>query len=118
LSDPCSATTLAEQQQDTTAPTPVLWEVTPYETGGGQDTYANMTAQVATDASPPVEYYFECDGVPSLNSGWRTEADGGRVWNNVYIGNAHQQLGFRFRVRDSASPRNVSSWSTTEHTPP
>jgi subtilisin family serine protease len=94
---------------DTNPPTPVAWEVPPFETGSGLNAYANMTAAEATDpeGNGPVEYYFECDGVPGLNSGWITD----REWNNVYIGPAHQYLFFHFRVRDSLG--NTSNWSTS-----
>jgi subtilisin family serine protease len=94
---------------DTNPPTPVAWEVPPFETGSGLNAYANMTAAEATDpeGNGPVEYYFECVGVHSLNSGWTTE----RVWNDVYIGPAHQYLLFHFRVRDSLG--NTSAWSTS-----
>ena len=107
-SDPCSATTPAETQQNT-APHPVDWEVEPFETGSGMDAFANMTAAVATDDenNDPVEYYFECVDIPSINSGWTTE----RVWNNVPIGRAGQGLEFHFMVRDSLG--KMSNWSTS-----
>jgi hypothetical protein len=107
------ANTPAEEEPppppDTNPPTPVAWEVPPYETGSGLDAYANMTAAEAIDpeGNGPVQYYFECVSIPSINSGWTTE----RVWNNVYIGRAGQFLYFHFRVRDNLG--NTSSWSTS-----
>ncbi|MFZ0033988.1 MAG: S8 family serine peptidase [Sedimentisphaerales bacterium] len=105
-----SATTpVAPPPVDHNPPAPVAWEVRPFETGSGLDAFANMTAAQATDPEgSAVQYYFECVGIPSINSGWMTE----REWNNVSIGRAGQFLYFHFRVRDSASPTpNVSSWS-------
>jgi hypothetical protein len=93
--------------EDTNPPVPVAWEIPPFETGSRLNAYANMTAVEATDleGNGPVEYYFECDGVPHVNSGWMTE----REWNDVYIGPAGQYLLFHFRVRDSLG--NTSEWS-------
>lgn len=108
-SDPCSATTPEEgEPPDTNPPAPVAWEVAPYETGGGMDAYANMTAAEAIDAEGNgVLYYFECVKIPSINSGWTTE----RVWNDVPIGRTLQGLKFHFRVSDNLG--NTSGWSTS-----
>ncbi len=109
-SDPASATTTAEEPlPDTNPPINVVWEVAPYETGGGLYAYANMTAAEAIDleGSDPVEYYFECVKPNSINSGWTTE----REWNNVSIGREHQYLYFHFRTRDSLG--NTSGWSVS-----
>jgi hypothetical protein len=105
-STPGSATTPAFANQP---PAPVIWEVEPYETGGGMNAYANMTAAEAIDpeGNDPVEYYFECVDAPSLNSGWMTD----RVWNDVPIGREGQFLYFHFRVRDSLG--ETSNWSTS-----
>ncbi len=111
-----SATTLEEGEEpevDTNPPTPVEWEVLPFETGGGLNAYANMTAAEATDpeGNGPVQYYFECDDdeLRWVNSGWTEE----RVWNNVPIGPSGKYLMFHFKVRDNAEPRNESNWSTS-----
>ncbi|GAI06681.1 unnamed protein product, partial [marine sediment metagenome] len=112
-SDPCSATTPEEEEppppEDTNPPAPVAWEVAPYETGSGLNAFANMTAAEATDpeGNGPVLYYFECVGIPSINSGWTTE----QVWNNVPIGRQNQFLYFHFRVSDNLG--NMSGWSTS-----
>jgi predicted outer membrane repeat protein len=108
-----SATTPEEEEPppppDTNPPAPVAWEVAPYETGGGLYAYANMTAAEAIDpeGNGPVQYYFECVSITSINSGWTTE----QVWNDVYIGRENQFLYFHFRVRDNLG--NTSSWSTS-----
>jgi len=95
---------------DTNPPVPVEWEVLPYETGGGLEAYANMTAVEATDpeGNGPVMYYFECVDVPAYNSGWTTE----REWNNYPIGRSGKLYQFHFKVRDNLL--NESSWSTSE----
>jgi hypothetical protein len=99
----------AQQWPPNQAPTPVVWEVEPYETGGGLDAYANMTAVEAVDpeGNNPVEYYFECVDIPSLNSDWMTN----RVWNDVYIGRAGLGLRFHFKIRDSLG--RTSHWSSS-----
>ncbi|MFA5239603.1 MAG: hypothetical protein WC476_07860 [Phycisphaerae bacterium] len=86
-------------------PSPV-WEVAPYETGSGT-CYANMSAEEATGGCPPIEYYFERVGTPSVNSGWTTN----RVWNNVPLPGCGQFPYFHFKVRDSVG--NTSGWSTS-----
>jgi hypothetical protein len=91
---------------DTNAPSPVIWEVPPYETGGGLDAWANMTAAEAIDAEGHgVWYYFECADMPgTFHSGWQRE----RQWT-VYVGRAYQGLKFHFKVKDDIG--NVSGWS-------
>ena len=92
---------------DTTAPAPVLWQVAPYETGGGMSAYANMTAAEAIDAGGNgVLYYFECTSIHSINSGWTPDP----IWNDIPIGRQNQFLYFHFRVRDNLG--NTSGWST------
>ena len=79
FSDPCSATTLPTGPPpppvDTNPPTPnpSLWATYPqlYYTGDGFVRH-QMTAVVATDASPPVMYYFQCVGGGGTSSGWIT----------------------------------------------
>lgn len=110
-SDPCSATTPAEPPpEDTNPPEPVEWEIEPYETGGGLNAYANMTAAEAIDPEGNgVQYYFECVSIPSINSGWMDE----REWNSVSIGRSGQFLYFHFKVRDLSPNLNESGWSTS-----
>ncbi len=113
-SDEADATTPAEEEPppppDNNPPTPVAWEVYPYETGGGMDAYANMTAAEAIDleGNGPVEYFFQCEEVSQYNSGWTED----RVWNNYPIGRAGKMFHFHFKVRDSLG--NESAWSTSE----
>jgi hypothetical protein len=99
----------------TTLPTP------PYETGSGDNAYAHMTAQVATDPEGSgVQYYFQCVDVPGIFSGiCGAEAVGySSGWINdpqwdVCIGRAGQGLEFRFKVRDLSPDLKESGWSTT-----
>jgi hypothetical protein len=99
-----------EPSDDTNPPAPVLWEVVPWESGGGFNAFANMTAAEAFDPEGAgVEYKFQCVDIPSINSGWTPD----RVWNNVPIGAALRGLRFRFRVRDTSPNLNRSVWSTT-----
>ncbi|MGA1979452.1 MAG: hypothetical protein ABSG99_02650 [Sedimentisphaerales bacterium] len=115
-------------------PTPISWEVVPYETGSGQNCQCHMEAAVANggcysyDFSPThrdysnvnsdqenqdyeatggggVEYYFECSTNSSINSGWQTS----RTWN-VPVGNCGQGLKFHFKARCGVD--KVSGWST------
>lgn len=109
-----SATTPAEEEPppppDNNPPAPVAWEVYPYETGGGMEAYANMTAAEAIDleGNGPVQYFFQCVEVPQYNSGWTED----RVWNDYPIGRAGKMFKFHFKVRDSLG--NESAWSTSE----
>jgi hypothetical protein len=70
-----------------------------------------MTAAAVTDASPPVEYYFECTNFGDANSGWQTSP--------TYIAqdlSPLTQYTFRVKARDSAIwdgnvVPNVTGWS-------
>jgi parallel beta-helix repeat protein len=92
------------------APSPVVWEVAPYETGGGLNAYANMSAQVAIDPEGlAVQYYFECVGHEAeFNSGWINNPQ----WQ-IYIGPPGQGLSFHFKARDTSPDLLESVWSTT-----
>ncbi|MGA2915959.1 MAG: S8 family serine peptidase [Sedimentisphaerales bacterium] len=104
-------------QTDTTPPelNPSTWATVPHAIQGAIPPYYwyhTMTATVATDASPPVEYYFECVTDSHLDSGWITSPTytsgpfDGPNYNNAY----------RVRTRDSATPNsNVGNYSQTYH---
>jgi hypothetical protein len=117
---PASATTSAVTPPNY-PPAPVLWAVTPYETGSGSNAYAHMTAQVATDPEgSAVQYYFQCIDYPGIFSGiCGAEAVGySSGWINVpqwdvCIGPTGQGLDFRFKVRDLSPDLKESGWSTT-----
>jgi len=117
---PASATTSAVTPPNY-PPAPVLWAVTPYETGSGSNAYAHMTAQVATDPEgSAVQYYFQCIDFPGIFSGTcGAEAVGySSGWINVpqwdvCIGPTGQGLDFRFKVRDLSPDLKESGWSTT-----
>ncbi|GAH69280.1 unnamed protein product, partial [marine sediment metagenome] len=66
-SDPCSATTSAPGEEDTTPPTPdsATWETEPYATSF---TSILMVATTAEDLSGVVEYYFDCTSHPEYSS--------------------------------------------------
>ena len=99
-----SATTNAP---DTTAPTPnpATFATTPYATG--TDAIA-MVATTGTDASGPVEYYFdETSGNPgATDSGWQTSpsyTDDGLTAGTQYT--------YTVQMRDSAATPNVGTAS-------
>ncbi len=79
FSAPASATTPPiggpNEPNDTEPPTPnpSQWASVPQSINpGGPFWYHYMTAVTATDASPPVEYYFECVSGGGTSSGWIT----------------------------------------------
>ncbi len=120
-SDPASATTTAEIPLNY-PPAPVLWATTPYETGSGDNVYAHMTAQVATDPPPGssgVQYYFQCIDFPGIFSGNCSAPVGySSGWINVTqwdvcISPAGKGYKFRFKVRDTSPDLKESGWSTT-----
>ena len=68
-----------------------------------------MTATTATDATPPVQYYFECTNHGEANSTWQT--------STTYVAqglNPSTLYSFRVKARDSANPRNETGWSSTQ----
>jgi parallel beta-helix repeat protein len=68
------------------------------------DYWIEMIAAEATDASGPVEYYFECTTDAGLSSGWQ------RARNyEVIVDSAGQGHSFRVKVRDRFG--NETEWS-------
>lgn len=68
------------------------------------DYWIEMIAVEATDASGPVEYFFECTTDASLSSGWQ------RARNyEVLVGGQWQSHGFRVKARDRFG--NETEWS-------
>ncbi len=93
---------------DTTPPTPnpMTWATVPTATGSNSIT---MTATTATDATPPVQYYFECTNHGEANSTWQTSttyAPAGLTPNTLYS--------FRVKARDNAAAQNQTGWSSTQ----
>jgi len=101
---------------DATAPTPnpMGWAVNGeprelYGGGGTFDYYASMTALTATDATGPVQYYFEAVDYPDVSpngfsSGWINTP----TWT-VRVG--RQNAGVRFRVKARDGVGNETAWS-------
>jgi len=75
-----------------------------YGGGGILDYWVQMTAAEATDASGPVEYFFECTTEPIYNSGWQSS----RTYSFL-IGESGQ--GHRFRVKARDQFGNETAWS-------
>jgi len=102
-SSPASAVTPA----DITAPMPdpMTWASVPTAAGS---TSITMTATTAADASPPVQYYFECTTDAGKSSSWQTSTTyvaSGLTPSTLYS--------FRVRARDSSLALNVTGWSNT-----
>jgi hypothetical protein len=90
---------------DTTPPTPnpMTWREEPYVL---TPTAIAMRATTATDATPPVKYYFECTTDGSKSSSWQS--------STLYIPTGLSlatKYTFRVRARDSASTPNMTGWS-------
>jgi hypothetical protein len=73
-----------------------------------------MVATTATDSeSPPVSYYFDfvsspTGGAGGVDSGWRSATS----YTNTGLRPNHQYA-YRVKARDSASPANETSYSST-----
>lgn len=102
-----------EPVPDTTPPTPnpMLWaeggepkEI--YGGGGTFDYYATMTAEIASDPSGGIQYYFDCVDESGFDSGWQ-----GSPSYTVYIGTSGQGLRFRVKARDILG--NETAYSST-----
>lgn len=96
--------TATPQASDTVPPTPnpMTWAVPP---SGLTPTSIIMTATVAADPTPQVQYYFE-NISNSQNSGWITSA----TWTDIGL-TAGQTYGYRVKARDGLL--NETGWSTT-----
>lgn len=101
----------SEPIPDTTPPepNPMQWADggEPKEIGDPPfDFYATMTAEIATDPSGGIQYYFDCLDGSGFDSGWQ-----GSPSYTVYIGTSGQGLRFRVKARDIRG--NETAYSTT-----
>jgi glucuronoarabinoxylan endo-1,4-beta-xylanase len=121
VADPCSANTMVLMDANYTLvanfeaipadvtppdPNPAVWASEPNATGVSTIT---MTAETATDDSPPVMYYFECVSDANKSSSWQT--------STTYIATGLAQAteySFRVKARDSYLTPNETGWSSTE----
>ena len=90
-------------------PNPSQWEITPRVVPSGITYRHTMTAVTATDATPPVEYYFECVSGGGSNSGWISTPS-----YTVYDLWAPNHSAYKVRTRDALG--NIGEWSITWHT--
>jgi hypothetical protein len=70
-----------------------------------------MTATTATDATMPVQYYFECTNHGEANSTWQTSP--------TYLAQdltPSTSYSFRTKARDSSTAHNETGWSSTQST--
>ncbi len=100
-------TDLHNPEPDFNAPTPnpMTWATVPTAIGSSTIT---MTATTASDATPPVQYYFECTNHGEANSTWQTSP--------TYVAQGLTSLtsySFRVKARDSAITPNETGWSST-----
>jgi C1A family cysteine protease/chitodextrinase len=82
------------------SPNPLTWASAP---GAFDTTAITMQAINASDASGPVEYYFE-NTTNGANSGWTTSA----LWQDSGL-TTGQSYGYRVRARDAEG--NLGDWS-------
>ncbi|MCK4340241.1 MAG: matrixin family metalloprotease [Phycisphaerae bacterium] len=87
-------------------PDPMTFATSPYVISA---TSIGMTATLATDNTPPIEYYFWASNGNHRN--WNTDRT---YTDNNAIPNTLQSYGVQ--ARDSVSPPNVGGWSPTEGT--
>ncbi len=94
-----SVRTLIPPERDPPEPNPMQFDPNglPREVQAGPldwDVWAEMTADIATDVTPPIQYYFECED-PRYDSGWI-----GVPSYSVQIGNKNRGFEFRVYARD------------------
>jgi len=97
-------------------PNPMEWEpgLAPREVHHGGDDFqwwAEMTAKVATDDNPPIQYWFEC-----MAKGEPVEKYSSDVWQEspyyeVWLGRPNQLFGFHVKARDGYG--NETAYSVT-----
>ena len=102
---------IPQYETDPPEPNPAQWarngrprEV--YGGGGAFDYWVQMMAAEATDASGPVQYFFECTTEPGFSSGWQISRD-----HMVPVGEVRQGHRFRFRIKARDLFGNETEWS-------
>jgi parallel beta-helix repeat protein/predicted outer membrane repeat protein len=98
-----------EYETDPPEPNPAQWtrDGKPREVYGGTGTFdywVQMIAVEATDASGPVEYFFECTTEAGFSSEWQISRD-----YMVLVGRTGQRHRFRVKARDQFG--NETTWS-------
>jgi GH35 family endo-1,4-beta-xylanase len=90
---------------DANAPTPnpMTWATAPSAISPSAIT---MTATTASDATPPVQYYFECTNHGEANSVWQTSPT--YIAQGLYPSTLYS---FRVKARDSSSSHNETVFS-------
>jgi hypothetical protein len=118
-SAPVNATTDPTPDTDPPTPNPATWASVP--AAGGTDNIS-MTATTGTDASGPVEYFFdETSGNPGgTDSGWQTSAS----YTDTGLSPSTQYT-YTVQMRDSvpntgtaSNPANATTQATPDTTPP
>ncbi|MHC4865965.1 MAG: exo-alpha-sialidase [Planctomycetota bacterium] len=118
-SAPANATTDPTPDTDPPTPDPATFASAP---AAVSDTEITMTATTGSDASPPVEYFFdETSGNPGgTDSGWVTNP----VYNDTGL-TASTQYTYTVQMRDSllntgtaSSPENATTQAAPDVTPP
>jgi lysophospholipase L1-like esterase len=99
---------LLSTEEDVSPPEPnvMTWATVPTATG---PTTITMTATTASDASPPVLYYFECTTDGNKSSSWQTNTTyeaSGLTPSTLYS--------FKVKARDSSPAHNETDWSSTQ----
>ncbi|MHC4740453.1 MAG: M60 family metallopeptidase, partial [Planctomycetota bacterium] len=97
-SSPANATTQAPPDTDPPTPNPATWAIAP---AADSDTAISMTATTGSDATGPVEYYFdETSGNPGgSDSGWQTSPS----YTDTGL-SASTQYTYTVTMRDSVTP--------------
>ena len=93
-------------------PNPMTWFTEPYQTSTSA---ISMWATLATDETPPVQYYFDfvsspTEGSGGTDSGWGTS----RTYTDAGL-DANHQYGYRVRAQDSMPTPNVGAYSATSY---
>jgi hypothetical protein len=108
-SNPANATTMAPPDTDPPMPNPATWAVAP---AADSDTAISMTATTGSDATGPVEYYFdETSGNPGgTDSGWQTSP----TYTDTGL-DPSTQYTYTVQMRDAVTPTpNVGAIARTQ----
>jgi uncharacterized repeat protein (TIGR02543 family) len=116
-SAPATARTLPGPDLTPPDPSPMTWATVPTAVSS---TSITMSATAATDATPPVKYYFTNVTDPNRNSGWKYSDANSTNWNHNTLTwtdtglNPGVNYSYNVKAQDSAPALNTTLPSTPD----
>ena len=98
---------VAPDDNDPPQPDPMTWAAPPH---GISTTAVSMTASAGTDASPPVEYLFDCIATGCHPSDWQTDT----TYTDIGL-SPNTRYGWSVMARDSSPNHNHTAYSTANY---